>query len=68
MNDNDCWGGCGEKAGPCDFCGENGYCCSPDSNMHSGALCPANVQNLIYALPTKGTGSSHRCYTYVTGI
>ena len=65
MNDDDCWYVCGEKAGSCDLCGENGYCCSPDSNMDSAALCPAHVQDLIYASPSKGTGSNHRCYSMI---
>ena len=28
-----CWGHCGAKAGPCDWCGENGFCCSANHHL-----------------------------------
>jgi len=54
---DDCWGNCNDQGGKCDFCGNNGYCCSP-TKLDLNGDCPADI---VQSLKNKFSGSIHQC-------
>ena len=63
-NEYGCWSVCGSKGGKCEFCGENGYCCTVDqSKQEQNGDCPAGALNELSYL----SGTGHRCVNFVEG-
>jgi len=59
----DCWYECANSGGKCDFCGSDGYCCSP-TKLDLNGDCPSDVaQNLA----TEFLGDGHQCIAPNTG-
>ena len=56
-SDYDCWLNCGKKGGTCEWCGENGYCCSGFRDRDN-ADCPSDAVNYII---TKTSQQRHMC-------
>ena len=53
IDGTDCWLECGNKAGSCDHCGANGFCCSKSKHDINGD-CTSDMVEAIYNSPWVG--------------
>ena len=58
-----CWYECSGSGGKCDFCGPNGYCCSPTQLSINGD-CPNDI---VRRYESAFQGNGHECIAPVNG-
>ena len=58
-----CWSGCKRRGGNCEWCGQNGYCCS-GTKHHLNGDCPSDGVTYI---GTQTSRKSHLCVANLNG-